>query len=96
MVCVSFAGDHTLLVTPVSLHKEGLPIHAYWNFTLDEQYFFIFDLKNKKWEKIRNNIPGIDIWQNNTKLAQDLETFSIGDSDRCFKIVSQSKKMASK
>ncbi|KAK7816581.1 hypothetical protein U0070_000434 [Myodes glareolus] len=93
-------GNHSLLVTAVSLYKEEQPINGYWNFTLDGYHSFSFnsfDSKNKKYALTHNNIPGIDKWQNNIKLAQDLETFSIGDSDLCFQeILSQSKKMASK
>lgn len=88
MVCVSFAGDHSLPVTMVSQYKEGQPIDAYWNFTIEPQCSFIFNHfnpKKKKWAVIHNNTPGIDKWQKNTELAQHLATFSIGDSGRCLK-----------
>ena len=85
MVCVSFAGNHSLQVTMVSQYKKGQVIDAYCNFTLDEQYSFIFNLKNRKWTEIDNKFPGIDKWKKNTELAKDLETFLIGDCGHCLK-----------
>lgn len=98
MVCVSFAGNHSLLVTVVSQYKEGQPTYGYWNFTLDGQHFFgfnCFDSKNKKCALSPNNTRGIDKWQNNNSLVRHLETFIGGDSDYCFpEILSQSKEIA--
>ncbi|CAO2628511.1 Retinoic acid early-inducible protein 1-alpha, partial [Lemmus lemmus] len=87
-------GDHSLLVTMVSLYEEGQPIYAYWNFTLDEQYSFTVKIMNNIWRVIHNNTPDIDKWLNNTKLAKHLQTLSIGDSGRCFKkFLSHGEKM---
>lgn len=76
---------HTLQIFIESQYKGEQLVHAVWNF-ISEQYSFHYYPLNKTWgvthDKARGTMKQLEI---NRELAQDLETFSRGDSGRCLK-----------
>ncbi|XP_041911494.1 retinoic acid early transcript 1E [Arvicola amphibius] len=79
-------GRHTLQVTMESQYKQGQLTDSFWKFTMDGQYFFYFNPKNKTWGVIHDESRGImEKWKSNRELQQLLATFSMGDSPHYLK-----------
>ncbi|OBS57004.1 hypothetical protein A6R68_11871, partial [Neotoma lepida] len=85
--CTDFTQrHHTWQVTMEFQYKQGQLTDASWNFTIDGEPSFYFNPKNNSWGVIHDKATGImKQWQTNRELAQDLSTFSMGDSGHCLK-----------
>lgn len=79
-------GHHTLQVTMESQYKKGQLTDSSWKFTMDGQYFFYFNPKNKTWGVMHDEARGnMEKWKTNRELEQLLTVFSMGDSPHCLK-----------
>ncbi|XP_075805679.1 retinoic acid early transcript 1E-like [Microtus pennsylvanicus] len=79
-------GCHTLQVTMESQYKKGELTDSSWKFTMDGQYFFYFNPKNKTWGVMHEEARGImEKWKNNRELQKLLAMFSMGDSPHYLK-----------
>ncbi|KAL1765068.1 histocompatibility antigen 60b-like [Sigmodon hispidus] len=89
-------GPHTLQVSMISQYRQGKVTVASCNFTLDGEYSFYFNAKNKEWGVIHDKVRVIkEKLENNRDLANDLSVFSMGDSRSCHKKLKAHRKETS-